>query len=167
MALPPTPPPRQKVSSQKKLEIFPVTLKDANDFVAAMHRHSKPTVGHKFSVGVKTDGELCGVAIVGRPVARRLDDGLTVEVTRLCTDGTHNACSILYAAARRAAKALGYKRIYTYTLPDEGGASLRAAGFVLDKENAGGAAAMWHSRDNRKAQPVGDDLVGGKWRWIA
>ncbi len=164
----PLPPPsRKNVPAKKNLEIFPVTLKEANEFVAAMHRHSKPTVGHKFSVGVRSDGALCGVAIVGRPVARRLDDGVTVEVTRLCTDGTFNACSILYAAARRAAKALGYRRIYTYTLPDEGGASLRAAGFMLDKADAGGASAMWHSRDNRKAQPVGDDLVGGKWRWIA
>jgi hypothetical protein len=155
------------VSPKKNLEIFPVTLSQANEFVAQLHRHSKPTVGHKFSVGVRADGVLCGVAIVGRPVARRLDDGVTLEVTRLCTDGTYNACSILYAAARRAAKALGYRRIYTYTLPQEGGASLRAAGFMLDKQDAGGASAMWHSRDGRKAQPVGDDLVGGKWRWIA
>jgi len=155
------------VPAKKNLEIFPVTLGQANDFVARLHRHSKPTVGHKFSVGVKADGVLCGVAIIGRPVARRLDDGTTVEVTRLCTDGTSNACSMLYAAARRAAKALGYRRIYTYTLPHEGGSSLRAAGFTLDKATAGGASAMWHSREGRKAQPVGDDLVGGKWRWIA
>lgn len=153
--------------AKKNLEIFPVTLGQANDFVARLHRHSKPTVGHKFSVGVKADGVLCGVAIIGRPVARRLDDGVTVEVTRLCTDGTFNACSMLYAAARRAAKALGYRRIYTYTLPQEGGSSLRAAGFTLDKATAGGASTMWHSRENRKAQPVGDDLIGGKWRWIA
>jgi len=77
-----------------------------------------------------------------------------------------NACSMLYGAARRAARALGHEPIYTYTLPDEGGASLRAAGFRLDKEDAGGSAAMWHSRPGRTAEPVGDDLVGGKWRWI-
>lgn len=151
-----------------KLEIVPVTLQQANDFVRRLHRHNKPVTGHRFSVGVADEaGTLRGVAIVGRPVAPRLDDGKAAEITRLCTDGARNACSMLYGAARRAARALGYRPIYTYTLPDEGGASLRAAGFALDKEDAGGSAAMWHSREGRKALPVGDDLVGGKWRWIA
>lgn len=81
------------------IEICPMTLKEANAYVAEHHRHHKPTVGHKFSIGC-TDGEkIVGVAIVGRPVSRYLDDGKTLEVNRLCTDGTHNACSILYAAA--------------------------------------------------------------------
>lgn len=151
-----------------KLEIVPVTLQQANDFVRRLHRHNKPVTGHRFSVGVADEaGTLRGVAIVGRPVAPRLDDGKAAEITRLCTDGARNACSMLYGAARRAARALGYGPIYTYTLPDEGGASLRAAGFALDKADAGGSAAMWHSRDGRKAQPVGDDLIGGKWRWVA
>jgi hypothetical protein len=151
-----------------KLQIVPVDLKTANEFVRKLHRHSRPVVGHRFSVGVACEhGILRGVAIVGRPVSQWLDDGKAAEVTRLCTDGTHNACSMLYGAARRAAKALGYSPVYTYTLPDEGGASLRAAGFRLDKENAGGCSASWHSRPNRTAQPVGDDLVGGKWRWVA
>jgi hypothetical protein len=153
--------------SERGLRIVPVDLKTANEFVRKLHRHSRPVVGHRFSVGVASDdGVLRGVAIIGRPVARSLDDGRAAEVTRLCTDGTRNACSILYGAARRAARALGYAPIYTYTLPTEGGSSLRAAGFRLDKENAGGSAAMWHSRPNRTAEPVGDDLVGGKWRWI-
>lgn len=73
---------------------------------------------------------------------------------------------MLYGAARRAARAMGMQPIYTYTLPEEGGASLRAAGFRLDKDDAGGSAAMWHNRPGRSAQPVGDDLVGGKWRWV-
>lgn len=151
----------------RRLRVVPCDLKTANEFVRKLHRHSRPVVGHRFSVGVADqDGVLRGVAIIGRPVAPRLDNGKAAEVTRLCTDGTRNACSILYGAARRAARALGYAPIYTYTLPDEGGASLRAAGFRLDKEDAGGSAAMWHSRPGRKAQPVGDDLVGGKWRWI-
>ena len=156
------------------LRIAPVTLAAANAFVARLHRHNKPVVGHRFSVGCEAqirmaDGDswqLVGVAIVGRPIAPRLDDGKAAEITRLCTDGTRNACSMLYGAARRAARALGYAPIYTYTLPDEGGASLRAAGFQIDKEDAGGPAAQWHNTPGRTAGPVGDDLFGGKWRWI-
>lgn len=149
------------------LRVSPVDLKTANEFVRAMHRHNRPVVGHKFSVGVIDEtGLLRGVAIVGRPVACALDNGCAAEITRLCTDGSPNACSMLYGAARRAARAMGHDPIYTYTLPDEGGASLRAAGFRIDKEFAGGSASMWHNRPGRLAQPVGDDLVGGKWRWI-
>jgi hypothetical protein len=149
------------------LTIVPVDLKTANDFVRRLHRHSRPVVGHKFAVGVEDEsGLLRGVAIVGRPVAPRLDDGKAAEITRLCTDGALNACSMLYGACRRAARAIGHAPIYTYTLPDEGGASLRGAGFILDKTDAGGPAAQWHNRPGRTAQPVGDDLFGGKWRWI-
>ena len=111
------------------LDIVPVSLAEANAFVERNHRHHKPVVGHKFSIGA-TDGEnIIGVAIVGRPVARHLDDGFTLEVNRLCTDGTYNACSILYAAAWRAARAMGYKRLVTYILDTENGASLRASGW--------------------------------------
>lgn len=148
------------------LRIIPVTLEDANAFVRRLHRHNKPVVGAKFCVGVQAE-QLVGVAIVGRPVAPKLDDGLTAEITRVCTDGTRNAASMLYGACRRAARAMGYDRIFTYTLPEEGGASLRAAGFKLDKDDAGGSARMWHNRDGRKVEPVGNDLIGGKWRWAA
>jgi hypothetical protein len=149
------------------LNIIPVNLKVANDFVKRLHRHNKPVVGYKFAVGVEDEnGILRGVAIVGRPVARFLDNGKTAEITRLCTDGEKNACSMLYGAARRAAKALGYESIITYTLPEEGGASLKASGFKLDKENAGNSALSWHNRSNRSVEPVGNDLIGGKWRWI-
>lgn len=150
------------------LRIVPVTLRQANAFVGALHRHSRTVVGHKFSAGVEDEaGVLRGVAVVGRPVARALDDGRTVEITRVCTDGSPNACSMLYAACRRAARALGHQRIYTYTLPEEGGASLRAAGFRLEATAAGAPAAKWHNRSGRSAAPVGTDLVGGKWRWVA
>ncbi len=149
------------------LSIIPVTLKKANEFVASLHRHNKPVAGHKFSIGLSNDGVLCGVVIVGRPVARKLDDGMSAEITRLCTDGSKNACSMLYGAARKAAKAMGYSVIYTYTLPEESGASLKAAGFVLDSANAGGKSASWHSRDKRFATPVGNDETGGKLRWKA
>lgn len=149
------------------MRIVPVTLEQANDFVRRFHRHNKPVLGSKFAIGVKEGEQLVGVAIVGRPVARLLDDGLTAEITRVCTDGTRNACSMLYGACRKAAKAMGHERIFTYTLPEEGGASLRAAGFVLDKESAGNTHKAWHNRAGRKVEAVGDDLVGGKWRWAA
>jgi len=114
------------------LKLTTVSLADANAFVASKHRHHKPVRGHKFSIGCMADGALAGVAIVGRPVSRYLDDGLTLEVTRLCTDCTKNACSFLYGAAWRAAKALGYKKIITYTLATETGASLKAAGWICE-----------------------------------
>lgn len=111
------------------LSICPVSLAEANAFVAEHHRHHKPAVGHKFSLGC-TDGEkIVGVAIVGRPVSRYLDDGRTLEVNRCCTDGTRNACSILYAAAWRAARAMGYQKLITYILDTEPGTSLKAAGW--------------------------------------
>lgn len=149
------------------MKIVPVNLEQANDFVRRLHRHNKPVTGARFSIGVQEGEQLVGVAIVGRPVAPRLDDGRTVEITRVCTDGTRNASSMLYGACRKAAKAMGYERIFTYTLPEEGGASLRAAGFRLDKEDAGGKASMWHNRTGRTVEPVGNDLIGGKWRWAA
>lgn len=156
------------------MRIVPVTLREANEFVRRMHRHSRPVAGHWFAIGVEADlrllngpsTKLVGVAIVGRPVSRELDDGFAAEITRVCTDGTRNACSMLYGACRRAARALGYGPVYTYTLPEEGGASLRAAGFKLDKDDAGQPAHKWRNRPGRTAQAIGDDLVGGKWRWI-
>jgi len=112
------------------LRLIPVSLREANAFVNEHHRHHKGVTGHKFSIGCEADGRLAGVAIVGRPVSRYLDDGLTLEVNRLCTTGEKNACSMLYAAAARAAKAMGYRRIITYTLDTEDGASIRAAGWT-------------------------------------
>lgn len=121
------------------LTLIPISLSEANAFVTTWHRHHKPVVGHKFSIGCEAGGRLVGVAIVGRPVSRYLDDGKTLEVNRLCTDGTKNACSFLYAAAARAARAMGYQRIITYTLDTEGGASLHAAGWCC-AGRAGGTA---------------------------
>lgn len=112
------------------LRIVPVDLKTAREFVAVHHRHNEPPIGHKFSIGVADGGQLVGVAIVGRPVSRVIQsEGNTLEVIRTATDGTRNANSMLYGAARRAAFALGYDRLITYTQADESGASLRAAGF--------------------------------------
>jgi hypothetical protein len=112
------------------LHLVPVSFADACGFVAMWHRHHSPPRGHKFSIGVAdTTGALRGVAITGRPVARSFDDGGTLEVTRLATDGTPNAGSMLYGACWRATSALGYRRLVTYTQADESGASLHAAGY--------------------------------------
>jgi hypothetical protein len=147
------------------MKIVPIKHIAANEFVRKFHRHSRPTVGAIFCVAVAND-EICGVAICGRPIARHFDDGFSIEILRVATDGSKNACSMLYGACRKVSRALGYLRILTYTLPEEGGASLKAAGFYFDGD-AGGSHSSWHSRPNRKAQAIGDDLVGGKWRWIA
>ena len=119
------------------LRLKPISLRDANEYVRKYHRHHKPVAGHKFSIGCEADGELVGVIIAGRPVSRYLDDGFTLEVTRLCTNGAKNACSFLYGAAARAAAAMGYKRIITYTLESENGASLRASGWICQGKAGG------------------------------
>jgi hypothetical protein len=156
-----------------RLGLQPISLRAANAFVLEHHRHHRPVPGAKFSLAVcLDDGEpvdptrerqIVGVVIVGRPVARLLDDGWTLEVTRLCTDGTRNACSKLYAAASRVARALGYTRLITYTLPAEGGASLRAAGWHLVGLRGGGS---WNhpSRPRRETPEL---LRGPKllWEW--
>lgn len=116
------------------LRLVPVSFADAAGFVAMWHRHNVPPVGHKFSVGVARGDVLVGVAIVGRPVARHFDDGHTLEVNRTCTDGAKNANSMLYGATSRAAFALGYRRLITYTQADESGGSLRAAGWHVVAE---------------------------------
>jgi len=124
------------INSQKKggvkmsrLEIVPLNLKDANVYVSLYHRHNRPVVGHKFSIGVTENGCLCGVAICGRPVARKLDCGFTLEIYRVCTNGVKNVCSMLYGACARISKEMGYTRIITYTLRSELGTSLKASGF--------------------------------------
>lgn len=119
------------------LQLLPVELSEANAFVERLHRHHGNVVGHKFSLGAVKDGLLIGVAIVGRPLARGRDNGWTLEVTRLCTDGTRNACSFLYGASRRAAFALGYRRLGTYLLASESGTSLKASGWRLVGEVKG------------------------------
>lgn len=120
-----------------RLDLSPIPLAEASAFIVAHHRHHVPPVGHKFSLAATVADRVVGVVVVGRPVARRTDDGWTLEVTRLCTDGHANACSFLYGAAWRATKALGYRRLVTFTLPEEGGASLRAAGWRVVGETPG------------------------------
>lgn len=128
------------------LILSPISFAEANEFVRSHHRHHKPVVGAKFCLAVSDGYHVHGVAIVGRPVARLLDDGWTLEVNRVATDGTKNACSMLYGAAWRVAKNMGYKKLITYTLPTEGGASLRASNWKCIGEAGGGS---W----SRKARP--------------
>src|SRR5690606_3102735 len=123
------------------LELVPVTLREARAYVERHHRHHRPPQRGLFATGAAENGAPVGVVIVGRPVSRARADGWTAEVTRCCTDGTRNAPSMLYRAAWRAARAMGYRRLVTYTLPEEGGASLRAAGWRLIGEARGGS---WH-----------------------
>lgn len=125
--------------SALRLAVVPCELAEANAFIAEHHRHHKPVLRDRFNLAVADeDGVVRGVAMVGRPVARHRQDGWTCEVLRTCTDGTPNACSALYAAAWRACKALGYRRLGTYILASEPGTSLRAAGWVLIGERGGG-----------------------------
>ena len=111
------------------LSLSPIDFPTAAAFVGLNHRHHNPPQGWKFGVAAMDGERMVGVVMVGRPVARFTDDGFTLEVLRCCTDGTKNACSFLYATAWRAARALGYRRLVTFTLPQEGGASLRATGW--------------------------------------
>ena len=111
------------------MELRPITIRAASRFVAEHHRHHDAPQGARFALAAWHAGELVGVAMVGRPVSRMLDNGLTAEVIRVATNGTRNACSFLYAAAKRAAQAMGYRKVVTYTLEEEGGASLRAVGW--------------------------------------
>jgi hypothetical protein len=139
--------------------VVPMTLREACAFIEEHHRHHNPPRGCIFVVGVSDEGRIAGVAVVGRPVARMLQDGWTAEVTRVATDGARNACSILYGAAWRAARALGYRKLVTYTLPEEGGASLRGAGWTCLGEAGGGS---W----DRKQRPrVDTHPTQGKLRW--
>jgi hypothetical protein len=126
--------------TQLKLHIVPCFISEAKAYVAQHHRHHPPPQGGIFAVAVcDDDSTIHGVAIVGRPVARHNCDGFTAEVTRVATDGTPNACSALYRACWRAASALGYKRLITYTLDSEPGTSLLASGFTLIGQRGGGS----------------------------
>jgi CBS domain-containing protein len=126
--------------NQPRLKIVPIHLKEANAYIREHHRHHGPVVGYKYAIAVATEDDVIrGVAIVGRPVARRLDDGMTLEVNRLATDGTPNACSCLYRAAWRVAREMGYERLITYILVTETGTSLKAAGWTCVGEAGGGS----------------------------
>ena len=139
-------------------EIIPITLREANRFIEKHHRHSGRAQGCKFCVALSDGlGTLHGVAVVGRPISRYLDDGLTAEVTRLCTDGCRNACSFLYGACARIARNMGYRIILTYILETECGVSLRAAGW---KDNGLHGGGNW----NTPGRPRADSPNPGRKR---
>lgn len=152
------------------LELRPCDFQTARDFVRLNHRHNKPPAGHKFSIACYDGDRLCGVCMVGRLIGRFLDDGLTLEVNRCCTDGTRNACTMLYGAATRAAKALGYKRLVTYTLFSEPGSSLKASNWIC--EGVAGGRRWTGKRYEGPEQmrlPIGGDVEPVeemKVRWV-
>lgn len=121
------------------LEIVPIFQDEAFAFIEQYHRHHKKPVGSVFQIAMSDGEKIVGVAIVGRPVSRMLNDGWTLEVTRLCTDGTPNACSKLYSASWRVTRELGYRKLITYILNTEPGTSLAAAGWKLIGERGGGS----------------------------
>lgn len=132
------------------MTIKPISLKEANLFVEKYHRHHSAVQGHKFSISIYDNEKLCGVAIVGHPQGRYLDDGMTLEVLRLCTDGTENACSALYGRCARIAKDMGYSKIITYILESENGISLKASGWICESEKCGGLSWNGRNRDSDK-----------------
>lgn len=135
------------------LQIVPLELRELNALVEQHHRHHKRVQGHRFSIGVKANGVLVGGASIGRPTARMTDQKTTLEVTRLVTDGTKNACSMLYSAAARIGKELGYGRIQTFVLNTEPGTSLRAAGSKFDGVSVGGDWTRSSKPNRRQDQP--------------
>ena len=154
---PPEPTPR---AAAEKMRVVPCTITRARAFVGAHHRHLAPPLSGLFAVGIARGEEIVGVAIVGRPVARKLQDGDTAEVTRVCTEGERNGCSMLLAACRRGAHALGYRRLITYTLTSEPGTSLRAAGW---QEVAKVRGRSW----NCSSRPRPPNPACDKRRWEA
>lgn len=141
---------------QPSLEVFPLTLKQANELIARLHRHHKPVVGHRFSIGVRTklDKVLVGAAVIGRPVARAVEQYEVAEVTRLVTNGQPNACSILYAASARICKEMGFIKIQTYILESESGTSLKAAGWHFEANTSGGDWNHSWRKGRRTDQPM-------------
>lgn len=142
------------------LRVVPLTLKQANELVASDHRHHKPAQGHRFSIGAVLDGLTVGACIVGRPVAPKTNQYTICEVTRLVTNGTKNACSLLYSASARAARAMGFVHIQTFILETECGISLKAAGWEFDGWSEGGDG--WQSRSGRRD----DQPTCRKGRWL-
>jgi len=147
--------------------VVPIVLRDANGFVARHHRHNREVRGCRFCLGAVHEygGELLGVVIVGRPVARKLDDGLTAELLRLCTpdDAAKNVCSFLYGRAWRAWRQMGGLRLLTYTLASENGASLRAAGARVVADGVG--AEQWSRNGRLRAYDPVSDQLKLRWEW--
>jgi hypothetical protein len=142
------------------MKSIPLNLDEAGDYVKKHHRHNDPPTRSKFAIGAVKEGQLVGVAIAGRPIARLLNDGKTLEIIRVCTDGTFNANSFLYSRVKKIALLMGYEKVITYTLQEESGASLKAIGAQIEAEVQPG---KW----NRKGRPRRNQEVYSKlkWRW--
>lgn len=142
------------------MRVAPITFREASEYINKLHRHHRATIGCKFCICVIDDwGEIHGVAVCGRPVSRILDNGFTLEINRVCSDGTRNVCSMLYGACCRIAKEMGYREVITYTLVSEDGASLKASNFICEGE-AGGK--HWTGSRN-KGQDIPAEM---KKRWV-
>ena len=147
-----------------KFTAVPMELKEVQDYINENHRHHRASNRDKFRIGLQdTNGNIGGVVQVGRPVARYLDDGLTLEVLRLCTDGTKDACSFLYSRCARIAKELGYRRIITYILETENGASLRASGWICEDSECGGKT--WETCTRTRERPVQTSMFPQKQKY--
>ena len=145
--------------------VVPLSLKEANDFVTEHHRHNKKVAFHKFSIGAIYEDELVGVAIVGRTVARALDDQFVAEVLRVCIKdpAPKNACSFLYGRCWRIWQAMGGKKILTYTLPTESGSTMKALGWKnVHTTTPRKKGSGWENREGRSWQPV---IGKPKFRW--
>lgn len=134
------------------MKAVPLELKAANEYVERLHRHHVPVHRDKFRLGAEKNGELVGVIQVARPVSRYLDDGNTLEVVRCCTNGERNACSFLYSRAARITREMGYKKLITYILASEDGASLKASGWHLEESNVGGGS--WDTPSRPREQVI-------------
>lgn len=144
------------------MKIVPITQRDAKAWIDKVHRHLDPPVGDIIRVALTSDGIIVGVGVAGRPGARGLQDGTTIEVTRVAVlEGYPNACSIIYGALRRAAKSLGWQRVVTYTRADEPGSSVKAAGFRLDGHVRG---RDWSCR-SRPRKAVKEIIDKNRWMW--
>ena len=152
----------RRIQAQRRRRAMLPHLKPAREFVGKYHRHNIPPVGGKFAISCFEGERLCGVAICGRPTARKLDDGATLEIYRNCTDGTRNACTKLYGACVRIARDMGYKKVITYTLESENGASLRAANFTF----AGSAGGIAWTGTRRRDYYVSPEEMKNRWEYV-
>lgn len=143
------------------MKIVPITFRKASEFVNEHHRHNKASCGHKFSIGLEQDNKLIGIATAGRPVARALDNGRNIEITRVCVlEGHKNACSMLYGRMKRICQLMGFEKIFTYTLKTESGSSLKAIGARIVGEVI---PKSWNTKNRkRKEQEI---YKQEKFRW--
>lgn len=146
-----------------KIKAEPIELKQAQAFINQLHRHHAAAVRDKFRIAASIDGKVVGVVQCGRPVSRVLDDGHTIEVLRLCTDGGKDVCSFLYSRCARIAKEMGYRKIITYILETEPGTSLKASGWTLEDDNCGGAT--WENCTRTKERPVQLSMIEQKQKY--